>query len=311
MIRVNMKVNKLERIASLFLVVVAAIWGTGFIATEYAIRADMATSLIMSIRFLVAAAVTALFSIKAIQTVDKQSLFHGIIAGVILFLAFYSQTFGQAFTNVSNSAFLTATNVVMVPFIVWAFTKERPSLKSILLSFLTLFGIGVLTFKMQRGEGIGKGDLITLFCALMFALHITYLGIYTKGIPVRVLTFLQLAVSGVLSLAVLLLFDMDRISVTALQDGIVPSLYLAIFSTCLCYFLQTKAQQYISPGRVGIILCSEGLFGSLFSVAIGLEPITVNLVIGGIIILSSILMMEIHHDKPNVNEQEIEEEYRD
>lgn len=69
--------------------------------------------------------------------------------------------------------------------------------------------------------------------------------------------------------------------------------YLGLFSTCLCYFLQTLAQKHTTPAKAGVLLSTEGLFGSVFSVALGMEALTVNLVAGGLIILASVTLMEL------------------
>ncbi|MFZ2539724.1 MAG: DMT family transporter [Oscillospiraceae bacterium] len=288
-----MKKNKLISTADLSLVLVAIIWGTGFIATEYAIKSGMGTSLIMALRFTIAAVTLLIFCLKELKQIDKKTILHGSVAGGILFLGFYSQTFGQAHTNVSNSAFLTATNVVMVPFIVWIISRKSPGLKTYILAFTTLIGIGILTLKFDgSGFSLGMGDVMTLFCALCFAMHIAYLGIFGKNLNAKLLAFMQLFVAAIISIATLLLFDIDTIDMQVISKGLLPILYLAIFSTCLCYFIQTKAQQHTNPSKAGIILSTEGLFGSLFSVVFGLEPLTINIVIGGLIILNSVILME-------------------
>ncbi len=278
--------------ADLILLLVAIIWGAGFIATEYAIDAGMGTSLIMTMRFGIAAIAMLLFCIKDLKNIDKKSLKCGVIAGFFLFGGFYLQTYGQGMTTVSNSAFLTSTNVVMIPFIVWLVSKKRPKTKIFLLTLTTLVGIGFLTLDFSSGISFAVGDIFILLCAFMFALHISYLGTAATGINVKILTFIQLATSGVLSLASLLLFDIDSVSVQVLIDGGIPATYLALFSTCLCYFLQTYGQQRTTASKAGIILCTEGLFGSLFSVLLGFEALTLGMVIGGIVIIGSIILME-------------------
>ncbi|MFI3257538.1 MAG: EamA family transporter, partial [Spirochaetales bacterium] len=249
-------------------------------------------SLIMSIRFALAALIMGLLSFKDFKQLDKKTLFHGSIAGLFLFFAFYVQTLGQKYTSVSNAAFLTATNVVMIPFIVWAISKKRPLVKTFILATTTLLGIAVLTLKIGQNISFNAGDLLILLCALLFALHIAYLGIFSAGLNAKLLTFMQLAVAAIFSLGILFIVDFSSITAEVLQKGIFPSVYLALFSTCLCYFMQTKAQQYIAPGKAGIILCMEGLFGSIFSVVLGLDILTMNLVVGGLIIITSVMLSE-------------------
>ncbi len=289
--------NNKQLAAEGMLVIVAIVWGSGFIATEYAINSEMPSSLILSIRFMVASLFMFLFSIKEIIAIDKKTLFHGLIAGGLLFLGFFIQILGQSQTSVSNAAFLTATNVVMVPFIVWAMSKDKPRTKTFVLAFTTLIGIGVLTLNFETGLSFNRGDVSVLLCALMFAFHIAYLGIFSKGLNTKVLTFLQLFTAGFISTIVFLLMDIKDATFVSIQNGILPTLYLAFFSTLFCYFFQTKGQQIVPPGKVGIILCTEGFFGSLFSILLGLEPLKATVIVGGIIIISSVMLSEIDFSK--------------
>ena len=287
-----MKINK-SKLSTFLLLAVAIIWGSGFIATEYAIKSNMPTSLIMTLRFTIASLVMGVASFKDLKYINKESIIVGTIAGVLLFIGFFSQTYGQAFTNVSSSAFLTSTNVVMIPFIVWIITKQRPSLKSFVLAFSTLIGIGFLTLKPSESIGLGKGEIFIVLCAIFFALHISYLGTSARKINPRILTFLQMFVAGICSLTSFLILDRNNITSSMIQNGLLPAVYLALFSTCLCYFLQTYSQQHVSASKAGIIMSMEGLFGTLFSIVLGLESLTSSIIIGGLIILLSVILMEV------------------
>ena len=73
-------------------------------------------------------------------------------------------------------------------------------------------------------------------------------------------------------------------------------LYLALFSTGFCYFVQTWAQKRFSPSGTAIILSMEGFFGSLSSVILGRDKATATFVIGGAIILMSVIAIQIESD---------------
>lgn len=287
-IRMFMNVKNKERIAELALVLVTIIWGSGFVATEYVIQANWSTSLIMVTRFVIATLILAITLNKNLLKLTKDEIVHGTRAGIFLFLGFYIQTLGQTTTNVSKVAFLTATNVVMIPFISWIFNKNRPSLKTILLTVLALFGVGVLSFE-NGGFSLGSGDLLVLLGAFFFASQIAYLEKATKeSDPVRV-NFIQILTATVLSI---FSFAMSGSSIQGanISEGMPAILFLGFFSTYLCFILQTNSQKHVSAPKVGIILSLEGVFGGLFSVILGLEPLTLNLVMGGmLIVLASIL----------------------
>lgn len=277
-------------IYNLLLVAVAVIWGTGFVATQYAIDAQMSASLILALRFTVASVILMVICNKKLLNIEKKTQQVGGLAGVLLFLAFYTQTVGQGLSTVSTSAFLTSTNVIMVPFIVWGITKKSPSYKIYLLALMTMVGVGVLT--LADGFGFKLGDFLVLMCAFLFATHIAYLGVKAEGHDVLQLTFVQMIVSAVLSSLLFWTTDASTATWSSFFDGFGATFYLGAFSTCFCYYGQTKGQQHVEPSKSAIIMSTEGLFGTIFSVILGFEALRVNMVLGGLIILTAVLMSE-------------------
>lgn len=274
----------------LSLLIVSIIWGSGFIATQFAIDSKLSIEGIMTLRFFIGTLCVGIFSRKRLLITSKKTLKHGIIAGAILFVAFYSQTIGQSKTTISNAALITSTNVVIIPFLMWLISKKRPSIRTFILSVITMIGIIILTW--QNGERIEfqTGDIIIVLCATTFALHIVFLGIYCKEEPADLITFWQLLAAAIISCLVWLVSP-ETLKLEQLKNATLPILYLGIFSTFLCYYLQTKAQQNIHPSAAGIILSFEGLFGSLFSIIIGIERFRINVLLGGIIITFCVICM--------------------
>ena len=103
----------------LLLLLTALIWGGGFIFTNLAILSGLPLSLILTLRFSIPTIIMAVLFRQEMAIASRSDLLCGAGAGVILFLAFFLQTYGIKYTTPANSAFLTATNVIMVPFISW------------------------------------------------------------------------------------------------------------------------------------------------------------------------------------------------
>lgn len=290
----NIGEKKMRWAADGLCLLTAAIWGTGFIASQAAIDADMSAALIMALRFTLAAVVMLLVCIPRLRRFRRHEWKVGSVAGLALFGAFFTQIVGQQYTTVSHCAFLTATNVVIVPFLVWILRRRAPSGRTFACAAAALLGIGMLSITPGSfGLSFGFGDAMSLLCAVLFALHITSLGRITPDDDVMLVNLTQLAVAAVVSVAVFLLTDLHGADAVDWSLGLPAAAYLGLFSTCLCYFLQTTAQKYTSPSQAGVLLSAEGLFGSLFSVALGLEPLTVNLALGGLIILAAVVVMEL------------------
>jgi drug/metabolite transporter (DMT)-like permease len=290
----NIQIKNKSLMADLSLFAVAAIWGSGFIATQMALDSKISPALIMTMRFTIATLAMIPLFYKSIRNISKAEIMIGLPAGILLFLGFLTQTVGLQFTTPSNNAFITSTNVIMVPFISWFLLKKAPKLKSFVLAAICLLGIGILTWTPGKGVQFNQGDFLTLLCAFLFAAHISYLDIASKKIPAGKLTFIQMISSAILSLMSLLFFDIDSIGKADFGTGFLPVLYLGLFSTFICFLIQTTAQKKTTSTKAAIFLSTEALFGSFLSVVIGLEALTSALLVGGAVIMGAIVLSEVN-----------------
>lgn len=283
--------NKTNLWVTLGLFFVAIIWGSGFIVTQIAIDEGFSSSFIMFVRFTMAALVMAIVTKKDLKSIRKSDVKSGSIVGVFLFLAFILQTIGLRFTTPAVNAFITATCVVMVPFFSWLVFKHKPENKAFIAAIICFGGIGILAFSSGGGLVLSVGDSITLAGAIAFALHTVSLGVFAQRIEPRVLTFLQILTAAILSFVVFMITDRDFSSFRSIK-GLLAVLYLAVFSTCIAYFVQTTCQKFASASKTAIIISTESLFGTMFSILLGFEPFTYTLIIGGFAIFLSVLIIE-------------------
>lgn len=58
-------------------------------------------------------------------------------------------------------------------------------------------------------------------------------------------------------------------------------------------FPATAAQKHVDETKSAIILSMEAVFGTLFSIILLGEKLTIKIIIGGIMILSAVLMSEL------------------
>lgn len=281
--------------ANLMLVFVTIIWGGGFLATNGALE-TISPFYVMMIRFVGAAIFPVCIAWKKMKLLTREEIRHGILTGIFLFLAFAFQTFGLKYSTPSKNAFLTATNVVFVPYLLWFLLKRRPRKKEIIASILCVAGIALLTLK---GDAmiIRIGDVLSIICALFFALHIIALERYSAHSDAICMTAMQMITAGILSTICALLFEHapSHIGVEALGNV----LYLIFISTLLAYLLQTFAQKYTSANTASLILSMEALFASIFSYFILHEVMTFSMLIGACMIFGSVLFIEYEPSKRN------------
>ena len=89
--------------ANIVCLLVAAIWGGGFIATDAALQTFVPFTVLM-IRFIGAALVSIVVCMTSKVKISKEALVRGSISGVLMYLAFAFQTFGLFLTNTGQNA---------------------------------------------------------------------------------------------------------------------------------------------------------------------------------------------------------------
>jgi len=287
--------KKKQYLSDLSLLFVAAVWGGGFVAVKSAL-ATMTPLVLMAYRFSLASLIMYVFLHKKIGKLSLEDFKKGSVPGVILFIAFASQTFGLKYTTASKQGFLTATYVVMVPFLYWLIHRKKPESKVIIGSFITILGIALVSYNKEMVFNLG--DALTLLCALFFAAHILSLEHYTKKIDVMKLSFLQLFIAAVLFVISALVFE--PLNFNLAKEEMNAIVYLAIFSTFLCFTVQTIAQKYTTSSHAAIIMSLESVFAAVFGILLLSEKMTPLMIVGSAFIFVAILMIEVNIKKKNM-----------
>ena len=193
------------------LALTAFIWGSGFIGVSISLSGGLTPLQILTIRFFIGAVLLGVIFFKEIKNnITKEAVKAGCIIGVFLFVAFAFQTVGMAYTTASKNAFLTAVNVVIVPFIGFMLYKRPLDKYGIVSSIIAIIGIGILS--LEADFSINFGDFLTIICAVGFAFHIFFTGEFVKKHNGIVLTVVQFTVAAVLSLILQILFKETHIS---------------------------------------------------------------------------------------------------
>lgn len=281
--------KKTMYMADLSLLMVALIWGSGFVATKNTLI-EVTPYYLMALRFAIGTLLIAVFFWKRLRTTTAKDIKAGAIIGFFMFSAFAAQTIGLQYTTASKQAFLTGTNVVMVPFLVWMVYRKKPDIYSFAATFVALAGIGLLT--LQGTMAMGLGDGLTLLCALLFAGHIVSIGHFAKDQDPIVLAAIQMGFTTLFSFAFAAgagePWPVPNMTISG-WSGIV---YMGVASSFIAFTIQNVAQRYTTSTHAALILCLESVFGTLLSVWLLGEALTVKMILGCVLILLAIVTAE-------------------
>ena len=287
------------------LILVTVIWGGGFVASDMALE-SMKPFQIMMVRFLLASVLMGVISWGQRKGEEKLkdrsgAIKAGVLMGVTLFMGFAFQIIGLQYTTPSKNAFLTALNVVIVPFIAFVILKKKIGAKGIIGAVMSVLGVGLLS--LNGNFTVSLGDGLTLFCAVGFAFQIFFTSEFVKKYPASVLNTVQMFTAFVLSAISLMIFGENDFQVTT--QGWLSVLYLGVVSTTICYLLQTACQKYIDETKAAIILSMESVFGTIFSILILHEVVTVRMVIGCAVILAAVIISNMSETSEKTEDKEI------
>ncbi len=287
------------------LILVTVIWGGGFVASDIALE-SMKPFQIMMVRFLLASVLMGVISRGQRKSEERLkdragAIKAGVLMGVTLFMGFAFQIIGLQYTTPSKNAFLTALNVVIVPFIAFVILKKKIGAKGIIGAVMSVLGVALLS--LNGNFTVSLGDGLTLFCAVGFAFQIFFTSEFVKKYPASVLNTVQMFTAFVLSAISLMIFGENDFQVTT--QGWLSALYLGVVSTTICYLLQTACQKYIDETKAAIILSMESVFGTIFSILILHEVVTVRMVIGCAVILAAVIISNMSETSEKIKDKEI------
>ncbi len=269
------------------LLTAAVIWGSSFIVMKDAV-ANLPIFQLLAIRFTLAGILLAVIFRKRLMTGGKALLSHGAVCGVLLLSAYATQSFGLITTSPGTNAFLTAVYCVMVPFMAWGFFRKRPTAYNWAAAVMCITGIGLIS--LGDDLHIGSGELLTLVSGVFYALHIMALSHFgSKDDPIA-LTIVQFAAVAALSWVCTLIAEPGS-SFPSLK--VWPQLlYLTVFATAATLVLQSVGQSLTPPSQSAILLSLESVFGVIFSIMVGQENLTFQLVCGFVLIFVSVIVSE-------------------
>ena len=215
------------------------------------------------------------------------------MVGSMLFFGYWLQTWGLNYTTAGNSAFITGLFVVFVPILEKVIFGTRVSPLIWLGSSLSVLGLCFMIFGGGATLSVSTiGDLLTLLCALGFALHILLVGKFSNQENYLSLLFVQLLVvvfcSGAGMMAI------GDLSFPQTLVGWRGVLITGVLATAFAYWAQNKFQPLSTPTRTSIIFSGEPVFASLFGFIVLGEVFRGWQWFGAVCMLSAILLANVY-----------------
>jgi drug/metabolite transporter (DMT)-like permease len=283
---------------TLALVGVTAIWGSTFVVVMDAVE-KMPVTDFLTWRFGMATLAMLLLRPRSVARLGTTGRRNGAAVGLALGTGYLLQTLGLQHTSAAVSGFITGMFVVLTPLTAAVLLRKPPGTRAWVGVALATVGLGLLSL---HGFSVGSGELLTLGCALAFALHIVGLGEWSSRHDAYGLAVVQLLTTALLC------------AVVAVPGGLaVPpdasvwgALALtALAATALAFVVQTWAQAHLAPTRAAVIMTMEPVFSGLFAVVLANEVLGARVLAGAACVVAAMLLTELDGDPPVVERLEV------
>jgi len=270
------------------------VWATSFVLVQRAL-AVIPVFHLLAYRFTLATLLLLPLARGAKWTPQLRK--DGAAIGLSLFLGFLLQTSALLWTTPARTAFLTGLSVVLVP--IFGLALGRPLRRGPALgSLLAAVGLYVLylpsagsTAGGAPAAGFGRGDLLAVGCAVAFAVFVLLVERGARRNPVAPLALVEFGLVALLSLPGLAWPTPKAAEFRGFP--LFALLVLAVLATAAAFVAQLYGQRHLSAIEAGVIFTLEPVLAAALSVALGAEPASRWLALGGALVVAAMLVTEL------------------
>jgi drug/metabolite transporter (DMT)-like permease len=259
-------------------------------------------------RFGIAAAVMLFIARRTLPRLTRSEIWEGLGLGFFAGGGIILQTDGLGYTSASTSAFVTQAYCILVPILVAFRDRTLPGLRLLVAVLLMVLGVSILSGFNPRTFHLGRGEAETLLGAIFFAGQILWLERpkFSGNNPLN-FSFVMFLTMSLLSLPIAVAtWQSPRDIITCYSEPsiILITLALVFFCTIIAFVEMNKWQPFVPSTEAAIIYGAEPVFASIFALFLpalisrfaGIdyanETITVQLLLGGLLIVSANLLLQ-------------------
>lgn len=276
------------KLPQLSLILITIIWGGSFITVQYGLHFS-SPILFVALRFAAAALAVTFISWKHLKGFNLKELIAGAVIGAVIAIGYGTQTVGLQSISSSESAFLTALYVPLVPILLWLLFRKKPQVMTWIGALFAFVGLVFLT-----GNGFGSiqlnfGQTLTILGSIAIALEIIFISYFAPKVNTRRVTVLQLIFASLFCFMLAPLIGETQMP--AFHPHLIFILIgLGIASACI-QLVMNWAQEMVNPSQAAIIYSGEPVWAALFGRIAG-ERLPALALLGGLMVVLGVIASE-------------------
>lgn len=252
---------------------------------------------LLTFRFSIALLIFLLFFGKRlISQLKTAKVSQYLPASLCMALAYITCNLALNFTSATNVGFLMSLPVIFAPLLAIIILKQKYDFRYLPLQIVVIVGLYLLCSN-EGGITLNKGDILALITAIALSGSLVFGKKSLESIDAVTISATQAGVTAFMSLICALVFDDFSIvpNIAPVAWGVIA--YLALTCTCIAYLLQNSALTYLSSSTVSMLQCTQPILTAICSFIILGERMSIRGILGGLIIIGSILIANLLETK--------------
>lgn len=282
--RLSLRISRQE----LVLIFITMVWGGTFLVVHRAM-AHSGPFFFVGLRFATASLLLAFFFRRYLKQVTWLEIKAGALIGMSIAGGYGLQTWGMQTISSSQSAFITALYVPVVPLLQWLFLRRPPGLMAWLGILLAFTGLVLVAGPQDGSLTLNADEIATLLSTLAIAAEIILISRYAGQVDVRRVTLIQLMVA---SACAFVLMIPNGESVPAMSTPLLLSALGLGAASALIQVTMNWAQRSVSPTRATVIYAGEPVWAGVVGRLAG-ERLPAAALLGAALIVCGVIVSEL------------------
>ena len=237
---------------------------------------------------------------KKLDTIKKEDRL-GILALAFFepFLYFLGESFGLKYVSSTIGAVIVSTIPLFAPVAAYYFHKEQLSKMNILGILISIIGVAIIIFNKSFSLIVSPIGLACMFAAVGAAVgySVVLKKLAAKYNPTTLITY-QNSLGLLYFLPLFLIFDWQHfIQAIPTQEVINSLVLLAVFGSTLAFIFFTYGLSYLGITKSNIFINAIPVFTAIFAYFVIDEVITIQKIIGMLIVISGIFFSQMKFKK--------------
>lgn len=271
----------------LYLIITTILAAIGWGASKIVVQ-DVPGELFIGTRFLLASLILLPFCFQQVSALSRKQVLSLIGMGLIMSTALQVWIYAITITSsLAEGAFIMSLAMLIAPLTAWLLFQQRP-IKAFWMA-LPIAIVGMMLMTLTHGWRIETSQLVFLLSAFLFSIHFVLNKriLSNSGISPLTSICVQLSVVGFSGVVYASTQSLPVFEIT--QTTVIWFMISTLVATSVRYLMQTLGQFKVSMETAALIMILEPVWTLLLSVTMLGETIERQKIVGGGLILLSLI----------------------